>query len=80
MKRTGPKTKPWGNSQVRSEGEDFISFTVITWRGFYFIHSYCLHPILQVGTEEGQGKITNTKRAFKASQKNAMVDCVEGST
>ena len=59
--------EPWGTPQVRSEGEDFISF------------SYYLCPILQVGTEEGQGRITNTKSVFEASQKNAMIDCVEGS-
>ena len=41
--------------------------------------SYYLCPVLQVGTEEGQGKITNTKNAFEATQKNAMIDCVEGS-
>ena len=34
-------------------------------RGFYSIHSYYLCPVLQVGTEEGQGKITNTKSAFR---------------
>ena len=45
----------------------------------YSIHSYYSCPILQVGTEEGQGKITNTKSAFEASQKTAMIDCVEGS-
>ena len=28
MKRTGPGTEPWGTPQVRSEGEDFTSFTV----------------------------------------------------
>ena len=67
MKRTGPKTEPWGIPRVRSEGGDFIPF------------SYYLFPVSQVGTEERQGKITNTKSAFKASQKNAMIDCVEGS-
>ena len=30
MKRIGPKTEPWGTPQVRSEGEDFIPFTVTT--------------------------------------------------
>ena len=45
----------------------------------YHIHSYNSCSILQVGTEEGQDKITNTKSAFKACQKNAMIDCVEGS-
>ena len=34
-------------------------------------------PVLQVGTEEGQSKITTTTLAFEASQKSAMVDCVE---
>ena len=48
-------------------------------RGFYSIHSYYLCPVLQVGMEEGQGKIKYTKSAFEASQKNAMIDCVEGS-
>ena len=59
MKRTGPKTEPCGTPQVRSEGEDFISFTVTT----------C---VIQVGMEEGQGKIPNTKSALEVSQKNAM--------
>ena len=63
MKRTGPKTETCGIPQVRSEGVDFVPFTVTT----------C------VITEEGQGKVTNTKSAYEASQKNAMVDCVEGS-
>ena len=67
MKKIGPKMEPWGTPQVRSEGEDFFfSFTVTT----------C---ILQVGTEEGQGKITNTKSASEACQKNAMIDRLEGS-
>ena len=30
MKRIGPKTEPWGTPQVRSEGEDFIPFTITT--------------------------------------------------
>ena len=30
MKRNGTKTEPWGIPQVRSEGEDFISFTDTT--------------------------------------------------
>ena len=57
MKRIGPKTEPLGTPQVRSEGEDFFS-----------IHSYYLCPVLLVGTEEGEGKITNTKSAVEASQ------------
>ena len=57
MKRTGPKTEPWGTPQVRSEGEDFIPCTVPT--------CYYLCPILQVGMEEGQGKITNVNVIFQ---------------
>ena len=48
-------------------------------RGSYSIHNYYLCPVMQVGTEERQSKITNTKSAFEASQKNVMIDCVEGS-
>ena len=44
-------------------------------RGFYSIHSYYLCPVFKVGTEDVEGKITNTKSAFEASQKNVMVDC-----
>ena len=66
MKRTGPRTVPWGTPQVSSEGEDFTSFTITT---------------LQVITEEGQSKITkvNTKSVFNTSQKNVMIDSVDGS-
>jgi len=28
MKRTGPETESWGTPQIRSEGNDFTSFTV----------------------------------------------------
>ena len=48
-------------------------------RGFYFIHCRDLCPILQVRTEEGQSKIINTESVFEASQKNVMIECVEGS-
>ena len=45
----------------------------------YFIHCRDLCPILQVRTEEGQSKIINTESVFEASQKNVMIECVEGS-
>ena len=66
MKRMGPRTEPWGTPQVKSEGEAFTSFIVTT---------------LQVITEEGQSKITkvNTKSVFNTSQKNVMIDSVDGS-
>ena len=49
-------------------------------RGFYFIYSYYLCPTLQARIEERQIKITDTESVFEASQKNAMIDSVEGST
>ena len=66
MKRTGPKTDPWGHTQVRSEGEGFTSFIITC-------------PTLQVRIEERQRKITDIEIVFEASQKNAMIDSVEGS-
>ena len=46
-------------------------------RWFYFIYSYYLCPTLQVGTK-GQSKITNTKNVLEASQKDVMIDSVDG--
>ena len=48
-------------------------------RRFYFIYSYYLCPTLQLRNEEPQNKITDTESVFKASQKNGMIDNVEGS-
>ena len=48
-------------------------------RGFYFIYSYYLYPILQVRSKEGQSKIAKTKSVFEANQNDVMIDSVESS-
>ena len=48
-------------------------------RRFYFIRRYCFCPALQVRIGERQSKTKkNTESDFEASQKNVMIDNVEG--
>ena len=62
-----PRRKPGGPH--KSEVKERILF-----------HSQLLLVTCLAGRNgKGQGKITNTKNAFEASQKNAIIDCVEGS-
>ena len=77
MKRTGPRTEPWGILQVGSEGEDFTSFTLQL-----LIVSYLAgknDKNRQRKIKEQQSKITDTESVFEVSQKNAVIDSVKGS-